>query len=103
MARETCSDSEREWFPQRTVCYPAMEAEAAQARYESLHEKRPYHDGTFKSWAKDRSAKHPYHFKAGVTISVASVDLNPHDHFLGDSCDECSPSGGNAPDDDEGG
>jgi hypothetical protein len=72
-----------------------MEIEAAQARYADLHEKAPYHDGKFESWAEKRSPDHPYHFNEGVTIWVAQTDLAPHDHFLGgvDRCEECSESG----------
>lgn len=75
-----------------------MEKAAADARYAELHEKRAYHDGTFprdlSDWAEKRSAETPYHYLDGVTISVAPVDLAPHDHFLGgwSACEECSGS-----------
>jgi hypothetical protein len=59
-----------------------MEAAAANAMYADLHEKRPYHDGTFSSWSAKRSRSHPYHFNDGVTISAARVDLSPDDEFL---------------------
>lgn len=78
---EGCSDPERPWFPWRRVCYATMEREAADAMYAALHEDVPFHDGTFTSWAKDRSHKHPYRFSEGVTIGVASTDLAPHDLF----------------------
>jgi hypothetical protein len=58
-----------------------MEREAAQAVYDMLHEDQPWHDGTFTSWAKNRSAKHPYHFKHGVTIGVAAQNVSPWDEF----------------------
>lgn len=69
-----------------------MELAAAQWRYSQMHEDRPYHDGTFTKWAKERSAKYPYHADDGVTIWVAETDLNPHDHFLGGAkdCPDCS-------------
>lgn len=100
-ALSVCSDKDREWFPQRTICYPTMETEAAASKWAALHEQHPYHDGTFKSWAKDRSDSHPYHFQAGVTVWVAETDLNPHDHFLGgrSACEECmNPERDAAPD-----
>jgi hypothetical protein len=57
----------------------------AQKRYELLHEKEPYHDGSFSSWAKEPSKTHPYHFSAGVRIFVAREDMAPHDNFLSDA------------------
>ena len=98
--RDECADVEREWFPQRTVCHAAMERAAADWRYDTLHEKRPFHDGTFESWAEKRSLSHPYHARDGVTLWVAESDLAPHDHFLGDAkdCDECQEvDGGDSP------
>lgn len=59
-----------------------MEAAAANWRYDELHEKEPFHDGSFESWAKDRSLEHPYHFRDGVSIWVAPVDLTPDGTFL---------------------
>ena len=76
-----CTDSETVYTPFRRVCYPTMEREAADALYARLHEKQPYHDGTFTSWAEHRSASHPYHFHDGVKIGVAESDLTPHDMF----------------------
>lgn len=60
-----------------------METAAANARYAELHDKHPYHDGLFKSWSAKRSRSHPYHYTDGVTISVARVDVDPDDDFLG--------------------
>ena len=81
----------RGWFPQRQVCDAAMELAAAEWRYDQLHEKRPFHDGTFGSWSEVRTHAHPYHFRDGVRIFVADSDLNPHDHFLGgaSACEVC--------------
>lgn len=59
-----------------------MERDAAERKYDRLHEAMPYHDGTFTDWAKNPSAMHPYHYKAGVTIWVAPEDVNPDDGFL---------------------
>ena len=68
-----------------------MERSAAQAKYAEMHEALPFHDGTFKSWSKERTASHPYHHSDGVTIWVAESDLTPHDHFLGGAkdCPDC--------------
>lgn len=99
MPSSECSDATRSWYPQRAICYSTMETEAAQARYRDLHEAAPYHDGTFpddpSAWSATRSETHPYHFGEGVTIWVAPVDLNPHDHFIGgaDECETCSAEG----------
>lgn len=77
-----------------------MEQAAAEWRYDALHKAKPYHDGTFTSWAEERSLKHPYHARDGVSVWVAEADLTPHDHFLGGAgvCDECQEvDGGNTP------
>lgn len=79
--REVCSDHERTFYPHRSVCYASMETEAAQAAYDALHEKRPWHDGTFASWSEKRDAGHPYHYTHGVRIGVAETDLAPWDAF----------------------
>lgn len=80
-SRSECSDHERPFYPFRTVCYATMEREAAGAMYGELHKEEPYHDGSFASWAKERSSSHPYHFGEGVSIGVADVDLSPDDKF----------------------
>lgn len=59
-----------------------MEEAAANWRYEKLHEDQPFHDGSFKNWAKERSKMFPYHFSDGVRILVAETDLYPDDNFL---------------------
>ena len=59
-----------------------MEREAAAAAVASLRgEDANYHDGTFTSWAKERSASHPYPAGAGEAIGVADRDLTPWDEF----------------------
>lgn len=68
-------------YPLRLICYPSMEREAAHAAYEALHRELPWHDGTFQSWAKERSSSHPYHFTHGVRVSVSDEDLAPWDTF----------------------
>lgn len=72
------------WYPQRLVDYAEMEKAGAQGLYDKLHEKAPFHDGTFKSWAKERSSRHPFHYNDGVTIIVTPEDLNPGDRFTTD-------------------
>ena len=73
-----------------------MEREAASAAYADLHKDAPYHDGSFKSWAKERSRSHPYHYGDGVTFGVADHDLWPGDRFTTDQY--ASPSGVVSPD-----
>lgn len=58
-----------------------MERDAAQALYADLHEKAPYHDGTFTDWEAKRSSSHPYHFNDGVSFGVAEADPSPWDLF----------------------
>lgn len=77
-----CSDPERDWFPQRTLCYATMAQSWADARYDKKHEARPYHDGSFKQWSKDRNQRFRFHARDGVKIWVHSADLTPDDDFL---------------------
>lgn len=58
-----------------------MEQQAADALYAKLHEKEPFHDGTFAKWSPDRTLEFPYHFKDGVRIGVTDYDVMPHDPF----------------------
>lgn len=76
-----CADHERTFYPFRRVCYATMEREAAEAAYAARHEDKPWHDGTFTSWSKERSDSHPYRFDSGVMIGVADHDLTPWDYF----------------------
>lgn len=59
-----------------------MEAAAADALLDEKHKDRPFHDGTRKSWAKERSPQHPYHFRDGAKLWVHDIDLSPDDDFL---------------------
>lgn len=77
-----CGDPDHEWFPQRDVCYQTMEQQAAHERYRLLHEKRPWHDGTFTSWGEEQSTQHPYRYDYGVTIWSADEDLGHGADFL---------------------
>lgn len=49
--------------------------------YDALHEKRPFHDGTFSSWAEKASEEHPYHYRDGIEIMALETDVNPDDLF----------------------
>lgn len=66
-----------------------MEREAADAKWQALHKDRPWHNGSFTSWAPHRSDEHPYHLSHGVVIGVAETDLRPDDAFLTD--EDCGP------------
>lgn len=84
LPRAVCGDHTATLYPYRAVCYASMERAAAIAAYEALHEKEPYHNGTFSDWSKDRDADHPYHYRDGVTFGVAETDRAPHDRFTTD-------------------
>lgn len=80
-----CTDPNILWYPYRRVCYATMEREAASDAYAALHgEDAAFHNGTFTSWSKTRSAAHPYSAMAGVSIGVAKTDVAPHDLFTTD-------------------
>lgn len=59
-----------------------MEEAAANRRYDELHKDHPFHDGSFTKWSEKASLATPYHFRDGVEIRVAEVDINPTDQFL---------------------
>lgn len=59
-----------------------MARAAADWLYGDLHEKAPFHDGTFKEWSAKRTQATPYHFRDGVHIWVSREDLTPGDDFL---------------------
>lgn len=59
-----------------------MAAQAANRQYDALHEAKPFHDGTFTVWTKERSEATPFHYRDGVTIWVSPDDLTPDDDFL---------------------
>lgn len=54
---------------------------AADAAYADLHKDRPWHDGTYTRWAKERSASFPYRYDFGVNIGVSDSDVRPDDLF----------------------
>lgn len=75
-------DPDKVWYPQLTVCYATRERLAAQRRWESLHAKLPYHDGSGADWVKDASEDAPYHFADGATVWVAQADFGQGGDFL---------------------
>lgn len=79
-----CGDDERDWFPQRTICWPTAQLEAAKRRYAMLHADEQYTDG-LGGWAKDASIQFPFHYSDGVSFWLSRVDLTPDDDFLGQS------------------
>lgn len=58
-----------------------MERAAADWSYDRLHEERPYHDGTWSQWSKERSLSTPFHYRDGVQIYVSTTDDDPDDLF----------------------
>jgi hypothetical protein len=60
-----------------------MDLAAAEWKWASLHEKEPFHDGSFEDWVKERSDSHPFHYSDGVRIWVADVDYEPEGTWLG--------------------
>lgn len=77
-----CPDDEKDWFPQRHVCYVEMQLKAANRMYEKLHEDAPWHDGKFRIWAKEFSPVTPFHAWDGVTIWLSETELDPESDFL---------------------
>lgn len=89
-----CSDPERVWYPQRSICYAEAEARAADRKYTAMHQERPYHDGKFANWSERATPFTPYHYDDGVNIYVAPFDINPDDNFLNSG--EAVPDGGSS-------
>lgn len=81
-SREDCSDPERVWYPQLTLCYATRDRVAAQRRWETLHKDRMYHDGKFARWAKEPGRATPYHLLDGATVWVSQTDLGLGGDFL---------------------
>jgi hypothetical protein len=80
-SHDACGDDERVWYPQMIVCRVEMETASALAAYRRLHEKRPWHDGTFTDWAEEQSESHPFHFDHGIRIWVTETDHGLGGHF----------------------
>lgn len=77
-----CPDDQRDWFPQRRVCWPSAQLAAANRLYDKRHEDEPYHDGSETIWTEKPTRLTPFHFRDGVTIYLAETDENPDDDFL---------------------
>lgn len=77
-----CGDDEKDWFPQMSVCWPTAQLEAAKGLYAALHEDKPYHDGSFKRWAKERSHSTAFHFSDGVSFYLSEADDPDAEDFL---------------------
>lgn len=92
-----CNDPQKPWYPQRTICERTAEERRAERLYDRLHEKEPFHDGTWSRWSEKPSAEFRFHYMDGVTIWAAPMDLNPDDMFTTDR--NADPRGG----DDDGG
>jgi hypothetical protein len=86
--REDCADPDKTWYPQLTVCYATRERMAAHARFEQLHQEKPYHDGAWGGWAKNPSEDAPYHFLQGATVWVAQADFGQGGDFLRQKSDD---------------
>lgn len=80
--REDCSDPDFIWYPQRHTCYASRQQATADRQYGEKHGERPYHDGREHGWSDKATAKAPFHFRDGVRVFVAPVDLNPDDNFI---------------------
>ena len=58
-----------------------MERESSRGLYAELHEKAPFHNGSFSSWSAKRTKKHPVRFDEAVQIGVSTDELTPWDPF----------------------
>lgn len=89
---EECSDPEREWFPQLSVCYATMEERSAQTRFDEIHKDRPWHDGSFPedraAWSDKRTAETPFRYDWGARVFVTDTDLDMGGDFLWQSVAE---------------
>lgn len=79
---DECADPDRDWFPQRSLCYKTMAAAAANAAYAEKHKAKPYHDGTFTFWHTDYTSQTPFRYDDGATVWVSEHDLTPDDDFI---------------------
>lgn len=59
-----------------------MQLKGAERLYGLLHEEQPFHDGSFRSWAKSPSTSHPFHYLDGVSIWLSPTELDADDDFL---------------------
>lgn len=82
MDRDECSDPDRDWFPQRTICWATVQQRVAERRYDLAHSEMPYHDGTETFWSKEPGGHYLWHYLDGVNIWVSEHDLTPEDRFI---------------------
>lgn len=80
--REDCADPNAARYPQRHKCYAKREQEAADRLYGEKHKDKPFTNRAETRWAEKPDPQTPFHFRDGVRIFVAPVDLDPDDHFL---------------------
>lgn len=66
------------------MCWPAAELAVAERLFDALHEREPWHDGTFSTWSGEFSEATPWHYRDGTRIYLAETDENPSDQFLAD-------------------
>ena len=79
---EICGDPQRDWFPNRTVCFKDREQKVAERRYRALYTDLEWHDGTGQHFVKDFSPTTPFRYDDGVTISVTPTDESPGETWL---------------------
>ncbi|MBO9523915.1 MAG: hypothetical protein J7518_20465 [Nocardioidaceae bacterium] len=77
-----CPDDERDWYPQRRICWPSAQLAAAKRLFELMHKDKPYHDGKEQLWSETPSRATPFHFLDGHSLYLAETDENPDDDFL---------------------
>lgn len=58
-----------------------MALAAAKRLFDQLHEEAPFHDGSFKRWAKKASPTTPFHYLDGTVVFLAPAEGNPGDLF----------------------
>jgi len=97
---DECPDDERDWFPQRDICWPSAQLEAAKRLYALRFKDRPFHDGSYEPQAEEPSAKHPFHYLDGVAIWLSPTELRPDDDFIGRSSLAQEPDGNEGESDD---
>jgi hypothetical protein len=79
--REECPDDQRDWYPQRSICWPSAQLAAAERKYLALHEEQPYHDGTQTIFSEKPTKMTPFHVMDGMSFSLSERDDNPDDDF----------------------
>lgn len=67
--RSECSDPERQWFPQRTMCYASASLEVVRRRVTKKYGHPTHNDSEV-------------HDTDGMQVWVAQDDLSPDDNFV---------------------